>query len=157
MDAATIDDAYNQGFFHQHYSGVDLTQLPNPGDISSLLDQPLKLQPHGQLFEMNYNLFKFRHEMLQQEVDYWLENPFPNIEKGKKFYFSLTRTLDNFMFWSELSWTSYQILLHFQKGASIEQICAWIEKQDETVQNEASEHLKDWFQNWIGQQIIYRL
>jgi len=149
IDAAALDCGYYEAFFAAQWPGVNLSKLPNPGDISGLLDKTLYLQPGMALFELNYDLFNFRYEMVRQDVEYWEDNDFPKIDSEKKFYFILYRNTKNLISWKEISFTAYKILQLFKNGSTVDNVCEWIEKQDDTVCEEASANLQKWFQDWI--------
>lgn len=149
LDSTILDNAFFEIFFKRQWPGVDLTQLPVPGDISSLMDVTLHVQPWLSLFEFNYELLNFRHEMLQQSVGHWEENDFPKIESGKKFYFVLFRNEQQFVTWMQIPVTAYKILQLFKNGATVNNVCEWIETQDEATCEEAAANLQKWLQEWI--------
>lgn len=47
-----------------------------------------------------------------------------------------------------LGQAEYLILKKIQNRSSIEEICEWLEKQEETIRRPAEEHLQTWFHNW---------
>lgn len=154
-DAAKIDLAHNLSFYAPHHSPVTLETLPVPGDISSLLDKPLYLQPHIHLFELKSDLFHVRNEMIKEEPDYWIEHDFPTMPREKNpYHFVLYRNKLNHIVYDSISPTAYQILLHFKKGSTIENVCQWLENQDEQVSEEALKNLHFWFQEWILRQFM---
>jgi len=152
LNAAKIDCAYIDSFFVPHLTPLAQNSLPHQDDLSSLLDQKLNLQPHLHLFQLDYDLFKFRAEFLKQEPDYWLEHDFPQIQNDKTYYFALSRNLKNNVVWKEITSCEYHLLDRFQKGASIEEACEWIEKQDPLLYETAAANLHLWFQEWVIRQ-----
>lgn len=149
MDAAAVDLAYNSAFFAGKKKTLDLL-LENPEELSA---KKITLQPHVHLFEMNYNLFEFRSKMLEQEPEYWIENDFPELEKGT-FHFILYRNSQEYILSDTLSSVAYLILSQFKQGSSIDALCEWLETTDETTCNEASAHLQQWFQDWTALQLL---
>lgn len=148
QDAVSLDYAFYTSFFENQSPGIDLTKLPIPGDISSLMNVNLFVQPWLHCFEFNYDLLSFRQQMLLQPVGHWEENDFPNIESGKK-YFVLYRNQYKHISWMELSSTAYKILQLFKNGTSVDNICEWIETQDDATCEEAALNLQKWLQEWI--------
>jgi hypothetical protein len=148
LNAAKIDWAFDDIFFQRKCAPLDLKALPDGGDLTSLLNQKICLQPYIRLFEMDYDLFEFRNEMLKQDPDYWLEHDFPVLNKEGKFYFVLSRNLTNDIVFDDVSPIAFQILQLFKNGTTIDEICEWIEAQGEEVCEEATLHLQEWFQDW---------
>ena len=132
-NAAYIDWAFIQSFFAPGLPHISNDSLPVKGDIASLLDQKIKLQPHIHLFKMNQDLFSFRKEFLKEDPDYWVEHDFPTISKGKEFYFILYRNQKNNIAWKEISSAEYRLLSLFQSGSSIDEACQWLENQDREI------------------------
>ncbi|GAB4233291.1 MAG: hypothetical protein Tsb0021_12230 [Chlamydiales bacterium] len=146
FDATLIDSNYNDHFVVQEHPLLDHESASN---IEELLKVPLKLQPHISLYHLPYHLFKFRDEMLTQEVDHWIENDFPKMEHGD-FYFILFRNFSNGMQWESCTRAEYTILQYFLTGCTIECVCEWIESEDEEVKDEAAKHLSGWFEAWVS-------
>jgi hypothetical protein len=155
-NAASIDLAYNLSFFSKKYPPIMLENLPVPGDPASLFDCILYLQPHIYLFELKCDLFHVREEMLKQEPEHWIENDFPALPRDKQpYYFVLFRNHHNHIAYDSISFAAYQILKLFKQGSSVEQVCQWLEGQDEKVSEESSQKLQFWFQEWMIRQWFY--
>lgn len=149
--AARLDWAYCSSFSMRQASPLSLSSLPVPEDVNSLLTAKLFLQPHIHLFTFNANYFALRQEMLKQPADYWVENDFPVLEKGRTaYYFILHRNLKRDLVWNELSEAEYKLLNRFQKGASVGECCDWLEKQRTKALKEAGDHLQQWFKEWVA-------
>lgn len=142
-DIAKIDWAFNDSFLAASKNTLDM-------NISEeTLQIPLSLQPHLTFFEMPYDLFTFRKEFLKQEPDYWVDNEFPELKHLPEIaYFAFYRDANNNMNYQKLEKSEYQILKQFEKPTSIEAVCEWLEEQDESFCDEASQHLQQWFQKW---------
>lgn len=149
LNANLVDYAYRHSFFAAKNKPISF-DLANADTIS---EQIMYLQPHVHLFKFDYNFFSFRTEMLKQDPDYWLEHDFPELEKGE-FYFILYRNHQNFTLYDSISPVAYQILSHFRQGSSIDQICEWLENQDEVVCEEAASHMQEWFQYWAALHLL---
>lgn len=153
-NAARIDSAYLQSFLTVQNPIIDLASLPTPGDISSLSNAVLWLQPHVHLFELPYDLFAFRHKFLTQDPDYWVEQDFPELvhyPDSKPGHFILYRDRKNNVVVESISGSASQVLQRFQEGTSIDALCEWFEKQPEQSELycEASQHLGTWLQRWV--------
>lgn len=159
LNAVKVDWSFTHCFISGSLPPIDLASLPKPGDLSSILNEKLCLQPHVHLFELPYDLFQFRIEFLQKEPEYWLENdfpPLPHIPEGEFAYFVLYRVPTCDVMVQQISKCEYLILSQFQKGSSIDDICEWLEEQEENLSNEASEKLHTWFQNWTMNRLLTR-
>lgn len=149
---ALIDWAYGASFCAEQRLALNLDNLPIPGDISSVTDKTLYLQPHIHLFKLNSDLFSVRDEFLKHDPDYWVENDFPPVKHlppDQKAYFVLFRNVNNHTATKSITRTEYEILKLFEKGISIDHVCDWLEKQDKEFHQEADSHLHLWFQQWI--------
>lgn len=153
LDAVRIDWAFNHSFVVPSKPALDLSILSTPEDMSSLLDQPVSLQPHVQLFELPYDLFRFRIEFLKQNPDYWLDNDFPPLPcRDEMYYFVLFRDRANNIDVVQIEKSEYQVLKRFQAITSVEAVCEWLEEQDEAFGAEAATNLPLWFQHWTMRQ-----
>ncbi|MDP1836213.1 MAG: putative DNA-binding domain-containing protein [Chlamydiales bacterium] len=143
--AAMIDNAYNNAFLVRPNAPLNLQKV-GP-EVMSL---KLTLQPHITLYDMPYHLFSFRDAIVAQDNgDYWMDHPFPALEKGRRFYFILCRSPHNQIVWSELSQAQYHLLKCFKNGCTAMEACDWLEKQDKPFVEDALENLHLWFQDWI--------
>jgi len=150
LNAAAIDNAFNDSFTSVDQKALSMDNLPVPNDPASIMDRPLFLQKHVHLFAMNYDLFDFRVEFLKQNPDYWIENDFPPLQKGRPYYFVLYRTLNNLINWKEISNAEYFLLSQLALGISVEAACDLLETQDEEIQKAAYQNLHRWFQEWTA-------
>ncbi|NGX58845.1 MAG: hypothetical protein K940chlam3_01753 [Chlamydiae bacterium] len=149
IHAAQVDEAYNDSFLEATYPPLSLETLPTPNDINSILNKPLTLQPSVTLYKMDYHLFPFRTEMLEQEPEYWEEHDFPELVKENKVCTILYQNASNNMCWKEIHPAEYYLLTLFQKGTTIEQACDSLEEQDQKIVDDAIENLSEWFQKWV--------
>lgn len=148
FDAANLDLAFNQSFVAKWLKPIDFADCEN-NDLSALLLPQLYLQPSLYLFDFDYDLFAFRQDFLLQDPNYWQEHDFPKLQHGKK-RFVLCRTPQNETVWSELSEAEFALLNQFKKGSSIENACSWLEEQEASIFEEASENLHLWFKKWAS-------
>jgi hypothetical protein len=159
-NAALIDWAYIASFVSAKDEGINIETLPTPGDFSIYLDCPLKLQPSVYLFELPYDLFKFRFEFSKQDPDYWLEHDFPILtHQPENLHFLLFRNRYNNIVVDTISHSEFQLLKKFEAGTSIDNICQWLEElpDESKLVKEASENLHVWIQRWIANSIFKKI
>lgn len=148
-DAANLDWAFNEAFIIGELPPLNLANLPNSDNPDSLLTTPLYLQPHINLFTWNCDLFVFRNAFLDKDPDFWLDNDFPKLPKGKPLFFVLYRDGQLNIQWKEISSAEYHLLALYKKGATIESACHYLENQkDRKIYEEATKNLQLWFQEW---------
>ena len=145
--AAELDWAFTSVFISGEEHPLDLPHLvkKNP---EKLLEYPLHLQPHIHLFSWDYDLLTFRQSFLEQNEDYWIENRFPELPKGKTYRFVLYRNAKNHAAWREISEGEFLFLKHLKTGASIEETCTFMEGQDNCLYEETASHMQEWLQRW---------
>lgn len=148
MDAALLDWAFTYSFISAKLSSIKADDAKDEATAAALLDRKLYTQPYVYLFEMDYHLLYFREAFMKQDPDYWLNNPFPEIDSSKKFYFVLFRTQRNDIAWKEISEGEYHLLCQFRLGATIDGACEALEERGGACCDEAIEHLQAWFQEW---------
>lgn len=145
LDAANLDASLNEAFFTKHYHTIH-------NGVSGLETKTLYLQPHIYLHKFRYHLFNFRTEMLKQEVDYWLDHDFPKLPQDREYHFIVFRNVHNNVSWEEIPGSAYKLLQKFKNGSTLDQICEWIENQDDELCEEISNNLHLWLQEWTFRQ-----
>jgi len=141
LNAAKIDWAYISAFLAQNFK-------PTAYD----LDEKLIHNPALFLFEMPYDLFSFRKEALKQEPDYWLDNSFPPLNKGRPYYFVFYRNPNLDLAWQEIDEAEYRILSLFEKPLSLNELCDILE--DHPFQDIAEVKLSAWIQKWTSKLLL---
>lgn len=149
LNAAKIDCAFNDAFLVHTMPALQLSQLPDPNDISSLLNLNLFLQPHLHLFRFSHDLFALRKEMIKKEGDYWIDHDFPELPAEREYFYVLFRNSHQNISWEEVSHAEYILLESFKTGTSIEKACENLEEQASNILQEAFAHLALWFQKWV--------
>lgn len=154
-----FDWAFNHSFVAPQNEGIDVDQLPVPGDLSSILDRTLYMQPHVFLFDFPYDLVHFREEFLKQPPEYWVEHDFPKLVRqadSEPFYFLFFRNRHNNLQIEKIDQSEYLLLKHFEKGISIDDLCQWLEEQppESKVVIESSQHLHVWIQRWFANLLL---
>lgn len=140
FDAARLDQAFHDIFFFK--------KMDPPSNLTEeFLEKKLILQPHVSLHSLPYNLFAFRRELLLNTVEYWIENPFPDLAKGD-FRFCMFRNRSSSIIWKELSNPEMILLKELQKGKTLDELCDFLEKQDEDIKSAAEISLESWFKEW---------
>ncbi len=147
-NAAHLDWAFSHSFVAGQRPPITVEQLSNAEEREQILSQTIYLQPHIHLFQMEHHLFNFRNEFLKENPEYWLTNDFPKLERDKTYLFILYRNAKKDISWKEISLGEYHLLSFFKQGATIENACDWLEKQDDTLCEEATNNLQLWFQEW---------
>lgn len=107
----------------------------------------LTLQPHLHLFHLQADFFTFREIFLKQDVKYYTEHPFPDMEYGD-YYFVVFRTLQNRVSWKKLSAAEFFMLSLFKGGNTLDKACAQIEEEGGAVFEEAEKFIPLWFKQW---------
>lgn len=148
-DAICVDHSIDRTFTYSGHRPIGLTELPCEESLAKLLDRQIYLQPWVTLFELKYDLFRFRDKLLEEEVEHWLENDFPALPQEREFYhYAVYRDADLNVSWNQLSDAEYYVLSCFEGGNTIENACEWLEKQDHRLSDQAAAHIHFWFQEW---------
>lgn len=145
LNVARVDVAYNDSFFIAEHPPLSIDGSP---DMSQMIDQPLTLQPTVSLYRMNYHLFPFRTEMMNEEPEYWVEHSFPELIKEEDVCTILYRNKSHNMCWEEIDLAEHFLLTLFQKGSTIAEACESLEHQNAELIHQAEENLVGWFQKW---------
>lgn len=150
QDSVNLDWAFTSSFLAPQNTPLDLTLLikDNP---DNLLSCKFYLQPHIELFKWEYDLMEFREAFLEKDVEYWTENDFPAMAKGKTYHFVLYRTLTNNIHWKEITNGEYALLSILKQGSSIEAACDFLEAQADLYE-QAVTNLQGWLQDWVSRQ-----
>lgn len=147
-DAATLDLAYMRVFTSKHRPSLDVKSLQN--DPKGVLSRKLYLQGHVVLLTYPYHLLNLRDALMKEkDGNYWLDNPLPELEKGRHFHFVLQRSPYGRSQWRELTSLQYNLLKKFKTGTSVSAICEWLESQQGDEAEEALTHIHLWFQEWM--------
>jgi hypothetical protein len=152
LDSAKLDIGLNIAFFAKHHKAIDAQAA---GGMNNILSQKMRLQPHVFLFDVPYDLLKFRKEMLKEEVEHWMNHDFPKLLRDQRHTFVLYRNIHNNLNCEEISSSAYRLLSLFSEGTTINDALEWLEQQDETLNTEAANNLHLWFQEWIFRQWLY--
>ena len=146
--AATLDWNFAASFIAPQsplLDAKDLAQTPP----EQLLNQKFYLQSHVHLLEWDYNLLNFREAFLKHEVDYWLNNRFPILEKDSSYHFVLYRTPQYSIAWRQISAEELKFLGLFKTGTDLKTACEWIEKQDQAFYQIVVSNFQRWLQEWV--------
>lgn len=148
QNASNLDWAFTASYIAPQHPIPDLNKLiqENP---ENLLSQVFYLQPHINLFTWEYDLLTFRGNFLKQDADYWVEHRFPNLPKGKTYFFALYRNLHHHLAWREIGKEEFTLLQRFKTGSSFADACEYIESKESAIYEYVAEHLQKWLQEWI--------
>lgn len=121
----------------------------SPKECPSLaLETPLALQEHVKLLKLPFNLPVFREELLKQEVGFWLEQDFPPLKKGKRFYV-FYRSPHCAVAYQEIDPCEWTFLNLIQKGSTLAACCEKIEEKGGDFLESAQKNLPAWIEKWI--------
>jgi hypothetical protein len=138
-DALLIDIAFNRGFFAEEHPSLKKEDLS-----TQLLKTPIYLQPAITLFNLPYNLFSFREEILKEtDGDHYLSHPLPKLDRTPCSFIIYRDHFLN-MRWETLEPQAYLLLSQFEKGATFEEACGQLDADT------AEKDLKHWFNTWIS-------
>lgn len=146
-NAAALDWAFTASYIAPESPPLDLSLLLTK-DPESLLECTFYLQPSIRIFAWNYDLLTFRQTFLSKEVDYWLENSFPELATDKLYRFVLFRDKNNRVAWKQISEGESILLELFREGSSLEKACEILQKQEESIYDEIEANLQQWMQEW---------
>lgn len=138
-DAALIDWTDQWLFFQIQHPSIESDE--------DLVVKRLYLQPSSALLKFSYDIKPFRGQLLKEGPDYWLDHPFPSIDKNPSFLI-LYRNAKGKIVSKSLNEVEWLILKEFEGGRTIDEICEWIEKQSDVFRSEAETHLQRWFGEW---------
>lgn len=144
LESAILDWSFTDSFITQDIPPINSEQLIKLQESNS----KLYTQPHLHLFEMAYDLFRYRVDFLKNPPEYWMDNDFPELDHSKPYFFALHRNKSNDIAWREIPKTEYLLLAQFQKGSSLDNVCQWIEEQSEEIYEDAMQNLQQWFHDW---------
>lgn len=148
LEAIKLDWAFLCAFTIGSVASLTLEQLSVQENQTAIFDKPLYLQPFIYFFEFEYDLFTYRTDFLKHDPDYWLDHDFPFLDRSERYYYLLYRNQKNDISWKKVLSEEYLTLHCFQKGESIENLCEWLEGQEQSFYQTAADHLQLWFQEW---------
>lgn len=146
-DAVDLDYAFQESSLSGEKPVIDVSHFQEE-ELSQLVHRRIYLQPCIHLFALEYNLFQFRDEIIQNEPEYWIDHDFPELPKEKRYYGIVYRAKNYNVIWDSLSSAEFHVLWKFQEGCTIENACEWLERQDAGMSDEAAAHIHFWFQEW---------
>lgn len=141
VGAAKVDWGYVASFLSADISYKDLS-----------LQEELTLHPSVHLHKLPYDLFSFRREIIKQKPDYWLDNPFPTLHKGRSFYFVFYRNPKYELAWTEISEAEYTFLEMFRKSLSLNKLCSILDTHK--FSGEAAKNLSTWIHSWTQRPLL---
>lgn len=149
LNSVKLDWAFIAIFISPSLPFLDFSTLIN-GNPESLFSYTFYLQPYIYLFHWNHDLIHFREKFLEHDVDHWTKHDFPEIPKGKNYFYVLYRANNNYVGWLEISHAQHTILNAFLNGATIETACEALEKEGDDVYEDAEKNLQKWLQEWVS-------
>ncbi len=148
QQAAEIDVCFTKSFLAPDEPSIPMDLLATQAE-PTLLSTPFQLKKHLFFFSHREDWFSFRATILDKEVDYWVEHPFPRLLKQRLSRFVLFRNRRNLLAWKKISAKEYTLLSLFTSPYTLEQLCHLIEMQSPLFQKKAKQHLQQWLMEWI--------
>lgn len=133
LASAKIDWAYIESFL--------AAEAPLPGAP----EETLYLSPTTFLFELKWDLFTFRKELLTQDPNWWVDHDFPSLKKERTYYYLLRRNAKKNIAADEISKDEFRLLQQFEKGLSLNDLCD---------QNDNTALLEEAIPRWISQRLL---
>lgn len=149
LNSAKLDCAFISSFVADQRPFLDIALLTEGNAEANILSKTFYLQPHIHLFKWDYDLPTFREAFLEKDVDYWTENDFPDLPKGKAYHYIIYRSYKNDVHWKEISPGEYLLLSAFKKGSTLDAACEVLEQQEDALVQEATQNLQSWLQDWV--------
>lgn len=146
--AAEIDACFTKSFLAPDEPPIPVDLLATRTE-TALLSTPLQVKKHLCFFSHQENWLSFRQTLLEKEVDYWVEHPFPPLIKQRTHRWVLFRNRCNVLAWRKMASKEYTLLFQLQNPCTLDQLCHFIEKQSPLFQKKAKEHLQHWLTHWI--------
>ncbi len=147
LDVADVDCAFISLFVAPNVPPIHRETVTSE---EAMFCTPFKIAPSVALFVFPYNLFYLRKQMLKEEISYWEENDFPELERDP-FYFVLHRNDEGNFSWVSISEAHYHLLASFKEENTLETV----EQQPNSLQQEVVENFSEWFEEWILKGWIY--
>ena len=147
--SAEIDWACQESFFAKDLPPLDIHKM-GQDELAGILQRKIRLQTNLHLFELPYNLLSYREAFLKEEVEYWIENDFPKLEKEKAPYFLIVyRNAQHTVEWKEISQSEFLLLQLIRDGKTLEEACLELESMGGTLYDLAKMRLAFWIQEWF--------
>lgn len=150
LNAVRLDWAFCHSFVAGSLTLLTCEKGSNDNHEEAFLSQVLYAQPHLHLFQMSYDGFKYRQELLSQSPEHWHQHGLPEITRDRTYFFALFRNQRNEISWKEIAEGEYYLLKLFQQGCSIDKACSWLEDQRDELCESALENLEGWFKEWTS-------
>lgn len=147
VESAELDWAFTYSFVTAKLEPVR-EAMQAEAAVTDLFEKKLFTQPYLYLLQMKRNLFKFREEFVQHDPDHWLHHPFPEMEKGRDYFFVIFRNPRNDIVWKEIAREEYYLLQAFGNGALLEDAFQSLEELEGIDADVVMGKLQGWFQEW---------
>lgn len=140
LDAARLDYAYQVLFFVRDEPRLDAAS-------EDFGVKPLYIQPSVCLIDFAYDMADFWKNLLNQEPEYWIDHPFPELKKDPTFII-IYRAPNGRFKTKHITETESKLLANFRNGMTIDDLCEWVEKQSDAFRKDTESNLQSWFSEW---------
>lgn len=123
--------------------------------LNEFFKETLYFQPTVKLFHHPYDLFHFRKAvMAEEDGDWFADHDFPPLKKDRDYFTLFYRNKKKEVVWVDISKAQYEVLKHFEKGISLNELGERLDNCTNDIQKEASEHLQKWINEWIRRPLL---
>ena len=128
-----------------NFDGLDQVEIVKIFE-SSVLCLPSTVE----LNSYDCNLLSFRAAMLDQHTDYWIDHPFPLLERYKNYFFVIFKHQNGQVHWTEVSKDEYTFLEIIREGITLEGLANTMESPMDRSVSLSMGQLVQLFQKWIS-------
>ncbi len=140
LDVARLDWQINESLTARQLPPLTLDEI-----TPELAQQRLTLQPHLHLLHLRADLFSFREQLLERDLDGWIGVPFPPIPKETEPYYAIFRNHNFVVTSKQLHPKEFEILTLLQNGSTLNDACDVLSEEEGTL-------LPRWCQEWAARQ-----
>jgi hypothetical protein len=157
IEAAEIEEAYNRAFIAKHRKNFIDASISPEENAAKLFQENVALQGHVSLFAWQWDYIPFREAFLAKEPEYWIDNPFPPLEKSGPYCYIIYRNKSQMISAEQLSAAEHLVLSLFKQEKSVADVCEELEQRtlSEEVFAAIESNLSLWIQKWFAKAWIY--
>lgn len=141
---ASIDLAFENAYRAPRTS----SKVVSEETLNKFLTHKVIFQADISLLGFSSDLFSLRKQLLNQDANYWQQNPLPDLIQQAS-YRIIYRQSSGTMMSERLDYAEYIFLNHLKSGMCIEEVCEKIEQQEDALFNDVAQNLERWSQEWL--------
>lgn len=143
IDVSAVDCAIARSFL----AGELPPLKPQDPELSS---QRISLQPSLQLLVLRAELFSWREEMTAQSEDYYIDRPFPPLEREGAGAYLIYRNRELRVAWQKISPAAYSLLTKLKKGSTLDEACEAARDWEKELENTIAFYFQEWtMRGWL--------